>query len=543
MPRIDCPPDDACVLGAALARRAREHPHRRFVDFTNGETWSYARTHDEALARAHALLSIGVRPHDPVLVWLPNGPEIVRCWFGANLAGAVFVPLNTAYRGPMLEHVLANAGAGVAIVHEALLPRLAEVRTFALRTLFVVPQTETDERPGASPAPTPALTGIELRPIADLAAANGARALPRPRPWDVQAIVYTSGTTGPSKGVLTSYLHLASMALGGRDMVTHDDHRLMLLPLFHAGGMQAVLGMLLKGGSIAMPARFDTATFWQTVRDTRVTTVNLLGAMIGFLMRAPTRADERDHGLRSAFLVPMPADGLQFAARFGVTVYTNYNSSETSNPLVSGPNPAKLASCGRPRAGVQARVVDEHDFDVADGEAGELVLRTESPWAMSHGYHGDPAATAAAWRNGWFHTGELFRRDADGDYYFLDRIKDAIRRRGENISSFEVERELMSHPSVREAAVVGIASEFGEADVLAAVVAAPGATIEPAELLEHLRPRLAHFMIPRYVRIVDELPRTATHKVQKHRIREEGVTGDTWDREAAGIRVRGDRLA
>ncbi len=538
MPRIECPADDDCVLGAALARRAREQPQRRFVVFADGVAWTFSDAYLQACRRAHALGTLGVRPRDAVLVWLPNGAEMLRCWFGTNLAGAVFIPVNTAYRGALLQHVLDNAQAGIAFVHVDLLPLLAEVRTAALRTVVVVGA-------GADDAPAATLPGIELMRLQQLADGEGGAsgdALPRMRPWDLQAVVYTSGTTGPSKGVLTSYLHLASMATGGRDMVTDRDHRLVQLPLFHAGGMQAVLGMLLKGGSLHLGGSFRTDTFWDTVRSSGATTVNLLGAMIGFLMKAPVDPREREHGLRSAFLVPMPADGLAFGERFGVDVYTNYNSSETSNPLVSARNPAKLASCGRPRAGVQARVVDEYDFDVPDGECGELLLRTDLPWGMSHGYRGDPVATADAWRNGWFHTGELFRRDADGDFHFVDRIKDAIRRRGENISSFEVERELLTHAAVLEAAVIGIESAFGESDVLAAVVPRPGSVVDPAALIEHLRPRLAHFMIPRYLRVVDALPRTGSHKVQKHLLRAEGVTTDTWDREAAGVQVRAPRL-
>jgi crotonobetaine/carnitine-CoA ligase len=186
--------------------------------------------------------------------------------------------------------------------------------------------------------------------------------------------------------------------------------------------------------------------------------------------------------------------------------------------------------------------VDANDCELPPGEMGELVLRSDMPWALNHGYHGAAEATARAWRNGWFHTGDAFRRDAAGEFFFVDRIKDAIRRRGENVSSFEVEREVAAHLDIREAAVVPVPGEHGEDEILAVVSCVPGRHVDPAELIEFLRPRLAHFMVPRFIRFVEGLPMTPTQKVQKHLLRDQGLTPDTWDREAAGIRIRRDRL-
>lgn len=528
-----CPSDESCVLGAALLHRAACSPGDLFVRFGDGSGWTYAQAAEEALAAAGGLGALGIRPGDAVAVGLPNGPDMLKCWFGLALLGAVFVPINTDWRGRLLEHVLANAEPKVAVLHADLLPHLARVETGALSQVVVM----------ASVAPPDAPSGLVFhgRAVLDGPSVRPAD-LPRRRPWDLMAVVYTSGTTGESKGVLTTHMHMAAMALGGRDMITARDHRLVVLPLFHSGGLQSVVGALLTGGSLTLCNGFRTQDFWRVVRESRATTVTLLGAMIGFLMKAPVVPGERDHALRSAFLVPYPADGQAFADRFGVATYTNYNSTETSNPLVSGRDPDKGGVCGQPRTGVCARLVDEHDYDVPDGQVGELLLRTDAPWAMSVGYHRNPQATADAWRNGWFHTGELFRRDGDGDLFFVDRRKDAIRRRGENISSAEVEREILAHPAVREAAVIGVPSEFGESDVLAAIALKEGATLEPARLLEFLASRMAHFMIPRYVRVLPALPRTATHKVQKYLLREAGLTPDTWDREREGIRIRQQRL-
>jgi crotonobetaine/carnitine-CoA ligase len=361
-------------------------------------------------------------------------------------------------------------------------------------------------------------------------------------PWDIQSIIYTSGTTGPSKGVLSSYLHLWSTSMAFH-FIGEDDRGMANLPLFHAGGTGAVYRMLVKGASVAVVDSFRTQTFWDTIRATRTTVLTLLGAMTPFLTKEPASPHDRDHPLRAVMMVPLADDAAAFAERFGVDVYTTFNMTEVSCPIVSGHNPTKLGCCGEPRPGVEARVVDENDCELPPGAVGELIVRTEMPWAMNSGYNRNPEATARAWRNGWFHTGDAFRRDAEGTFFFVDRLKDAIRRRGENISSFEVEREIVAHPDVREVAVVAAASEFGEDEVMAVVACVPNRALDPADLLTFLQPRLPHFMMPRFIRFLDDLPRTPTQKVQKHLLRDEGRTPDTWDGMAAGMRFKRERLA
>jgi crotonobetaine/carnitine-CoA ligase len=526
-------PEDRYVLRNLIERHARERGDNVFVLFSTGEQWSYARLRANVRRIAASLQSLGVKQDDFVLSWLPNGPHALAVWFALNYIGAVYVPVNVSYRGRLLAHVIQNSGARLMVADARLAERLAEVDTAILDTLVTV-----------SGSPPPALKGIRCLTEEALSATTGepsdpARAI---MPWDTHAIIYTSGTTGPSKGVLSSYRHLGATT-EAIDTVTPEDRALVNLPLFHVGGTNSVYRMLMRGGSIALVEAFDTETFWDTVRKTGTTTMTLLGAMIPFLMKAPPTPRDRDHTLRQAVMVPLAEDAAEFTARFGVDIYTVFNMTEISCPILSERNPDVAKTCGRVRAGFEARVVDDHDMEMPHGTVGELMVRSDDPWTMNHGYNANPEATARAWRNGWFHTGDAFRRDEAGNFFFVDRMKDAIRRRGENISSFEVEVEIGAHPKVRETAVVGVPSEFGEDEVMAIVAPLPGGEIDPVEIISFLTPRLPHFMVPRYIRFMADLPKTPTQKIEKHLLRQQGITEDTWDRERAGIRLKREKLA
>ena len=532
------PSREECVLRDLLQRRAAAAPDQVFTVFENGVSWTHAELLDQVRRTAAGLQAHGVAQGDTVVCWLPNGPDIMRLWFAINYLGAVYVPINTAYRGNVLSHVIENSGARLAVADGRLVARLADCETLGdLATVAVV---------GSTDPPGLRLAGLDLidadRFVVDAEPNPPARPV---EPWDTQAILYTSGTTGPSKGVLTSYVQTHE-SFGPRTMrgiITGADRFLINMPMFHVGGATLLYAMLLHGGSVAVVERFSTECFWPQIRETGSTIVFLLGVMAMFVEGRPAAPDDAENPLQKVFMVPLVEDPAAFRRRFAVDVISIYNMTELSTPLITDWNPTIAGTCGRVRPGIEVRLVDEHDREVATGEVGEIVVRSELPWALNHGYHRMPEATAVAWRNGWFHTGDAARRDADGNYFFVDRLKDTIRRRGENISSVEVEIEVLAHPAVREAAAVAVRGELAEDEVLVVLALVPGAALDPAELVTFLRPRCAGYMIPRYVRIVPELPKTPTAKVQKAELRAAGVTPDTWDRDTSAIEIRGERLA
>ena len=518
-------PRETCVLRYALDRHASERGDAVYAVFQDGTEWTFQELRRLVRTCAAGLHAAGVKQGDRVIVMMPNGPLGVLALFAASYLGAVFVPVNPALKGNLLEHVFADSGAAFAVVHEDLLGLVTALNAPALNTIFSSGSVPDDLD----------CSGRTLLPVSHLD--GNPDKLPEPgdpiESWHTQSIIYTSGTTGRSKGVLSSYMHsYSAMSPETWTCTRAGDRHLLHMPIFHIGGAFVASTCLCTGSSIAVVPASKTGTFWQTVRDMKVNVVFLLGAMATFLLKSPPQSDDKDHPLRMVFIVPLGQSGPDFQKRFGVEVFTLFNMTEISTPLLSGANPVKPSTCGRPRPGVEVRLVDENDCEVPKGTVGQLVVRTAQPWAMNHGYNGNPQATADAWRNGWFHTGDAFICDDDGDFFFVDRLKDTIRRRGENISSYEIEVELLAHPDIREAAAVPVPSEFTEDEVLVVIAPVAGRSVEPPAIVEFLRARLPHHMIPRYVRMVEELPKTPTEKVQKHVLREQGATADTWDREA-----------
>jgi crotonobetaine/carnitine-CoA ligase len=360
-------------------------------------------------------------------------------------------------------------------------------------------------------------------------------------PGDPFAVLYTSGTTGPSKGVICPHAQYYWWGVNSAALleVGADDVLCTTLPLFHINALNTLAQALLTGAHMVLEGRFSASGFWPTMAARGATVVYLLGAMVPILLAQPVTASDRAHRVRRGLGPGVPADLMAaFTDRTGVSLVDGYGSTETNFAIGATVGDAKAGAMGRIRPGFEAVVVDEHDNPVTAGVPGELVLRAGEPFAFASGYLGMPEKTVEAWRNLWFHTGDRVVRDEDGWFRFIDRLKDVIRRRGENISSHEVEQVLLSHPSVEAAAAFPVASDLAEDEVMVALVVRQGQALDPVALMRVCEVRMPYFAVPRYVEALAALPRTENGKIQKFKLRERGVTAGTWDRDAAGYVVR-----
>ncbi|PWC52542.1 AMP-binding protein [Azospirillum sp. TSO22-1] len=512
------------TVHAVLRDRAERQGGRAFLSF-GGETFSYAALWHLCERAAAGLQGLGVGKGDTVAILMGNKPEFLALWFGAAAIGAIEVPLNTAHRGDLLAHMLDIAECGIIVADAEFVPAVLAVAERLPRLKHLVIAGE----------PPAAAGRLAVHRLADLMDNDGRWRDPGVAWSDPYAIMFTSGTTGPSKGAVMPHHYGVRMGelIAGATGYTEDDCLYNALPLFH-GNAQVLSTMpaLLSGARMVLAEKFSAGRFWDDIRRHGCTEFNYIGTILSMLMKAEPSPADRDHPLR-LMMGAGAGPGLfeAFEARFGVTLVEGYGMSEIGLPLMSTRERRKPGSCGVPTEDYEVRLVGNDGLEAADGQPGELLIRPKRPHAMMLEYRRMPEKTVEAWRDLWFHTGDVLERDADGFYRFVDRRKDAIRRRGENISSFEVERTVNSHPAVQESAAIPVPSELGEDEVMVCVVAKPGAALAPDELIAHCRANMAAFMVPRYVRPMAELPKTPTQRVEKYRLRAEGVTADTWDRE------------
>jgi len=509
-------------LPAELKRAAAEAPERPFIRMVQGE-WTYRQIDEESDRVAAGLYRLGVRQHHNVSLMLPNCIEFVVLWFALAKLGAVMAPVNTAFRGPALADAINLVRSCLLIAHASLREQWSEVRPGLASIEHVVvvggEPVDVDERPYKT-----------LR-----AAALEAAPSPAIHFADLCLLLYTSGTTGRSKAAMISHRFVLAQAAGvieGLGLRT-DDVLYCPYPLFHLdAAVMTVAPALLLRGVAAIGERFSVSRYWSEMRALQATVFDFMGATLTMLWKQPPGPCDREHHARLGWGVPLPEWAHEFEQRFGCRLVELYGATEVGaiiyTPLDA---PRRAGSCGKAVSFVEVKLLDEQGFEVPAGQPGELVVRPGEPSVIMAGYYGMPEATLAAFRDLWFHTGDLLRRDADGYFYFVGRRKDIVRRRGENISAAEVEMAIEAHPEVLQCAVVGVPSDMTEEEVMACVVLRPGATLSASALAEHCAARLARHMVPRYIRFVAELPRTPTDKVEKFRLQQAGITADTWDRE------------
>jgi crotonobetaine/carnitine-CoA ligase len=490
-----------------LERNAQAYPEREVVTFQSGERWTAAAALAEARSAADVLRSYGIGYLDVVAVRLPNGPEYLRAWWGSQLLGAVFAPMNLGWSGRLLTHI-------VSIMDPKLIVCAGE------------PAGDSGLFPGRTLVPAHELTE------GDRGFAGAAR---RPRLSDLYRLMATSGTTGPSKVWATTNMqaqtngtYVEAAGLTGQDRFLVD------LPLFHNAAMGAVSACQVTGTPVSLRQKPSLSRYLDVARETGATMAYLVGSMAAKLMSTPPSESDRDHSLRALHASPMPPDIHEFCQRFGIgQIISGYGTTEAGGVIASGGGGIPVPrSCGKPEPGFEIRLVDEAGRDVPDGVPGECLVRAEDPGLRLGYYVGDPVATETIWRAGWLHTGDLLRRDENGVYYFVDKAKDALRRRGENISSWEVESEVREYPGISGAAVVAAPADEGEGDeVKVWLVPAPGVQLDVQDLADFLSQRMAPYMVPRFYELTEELPVTTTMRVQKNVLRERGNGPRTWDRE------------
>ena len=523
------------TLRQVLARRVERCGDKPWIVAPN-RAYSYREIDAESDRLAAGFVDIGVRPGDTVLYMLPDTVALVLTWCALAKLGAVEVPVNTHLRGGVLAHVINDSSASMMIVGRQFLDRIDAVAGALTGLKRLILHGDGDAEPAGR---------FETLDFADVARdgppPEGAPPEGGPRYRDLMAVMYTSGTTGPSKGVMISHTHAYEYALSCVELLElgADDVYYAPLPLFHIAGQWAVVyASCIAEMTVVLPKPFSASEFWVDVRCHGVTCTFLLGAMASILYRQPPADDDADNPLERALIVPLLPEVEDFKQRFGCLVGTTWGSTEINVPTRSGFDLANNRTCGRPADDrYEVRIVDANDELQPPGVPGEAVVRAREPWILMAGYWNDPRATVAAWRNQWLHSGDMLMYDEAGNLYFVDRVTDAIRRRGENVSSMEVEAEIAAHDAVLECAVIPVASEHTEQEVMAVLVLKPGMTIDPVAMTRFLEPRMAYFMVPRYIDIIEAMPKTPTGKIKKFELRERGLTPTTWDRVAAGIKL------
>ncbi len=493
-----------------------------------GDQLTYAEVAHRSDLTATGFASLGLQFGEHVALMMETSTANIEAWFGLLKAGLVEVPVHTANKGLLLAYIVDHTDARAMIVDAAFLSRLAEVADQLPKLEHIIVRHEGPCDLGILPS------RFIVHDLADLYIKGN---VPRPKVdyRSTAVILHTSGTTGPPKGVTISHeaaLHL-TRATVRLNSYTSEDRLFTTFPLFHQNAKYtSVCAAMECGGSLIMERRFSASRFWDQCREKNITAFNYMGAVLMMLFKQPERPNDADNPIRIAFGAPCPIEiWEQFERRFNLQLVEVYGMTECPLVCENRIETRRIGSAGRESDAYHVRIVDEYDNPVPPDTSGEIVVRPKAPWVLFSEYYKQPDATIEAWRNLWFHTGDRGRIDADGYLFFLDRMKDCIRRRGENISSWEIENTINTHPAVLESAAYGVASELTESDVMVAVVLRDEAELSAIDLIEFCEKHMTRFAVPRYVRMCQKLPKNASDRIQKFKLREEGITDDTWDRD------------
>lgn len=520
------------ILGRILEEKSEINRGKPFLRFKDVEL-TYGEFNEMVNRVANSLLKMGIRKGDKVCLFLPNCPEFLYTAFALAKIGAVEVPINVAYKGEILHYVIENSDSIAIVVDEQYLEHVEAIQHRLKKIGRIIIRSQDPSIGKGFAKDTMAFRNLlDHKPErVDMALKHS----------DLLAIMYTSGTTGPSKGVMIPHCQAVTFALDWIKATGYasDDILYTTLPLFHAVAYTlGVMPTLICDSRMVIMEKFSASRFWDDIRKYDATIAHAIFSMLTILLNQPEKAEDRDHRLRAIY---MGGSSLSpaFEKRFDTKVLEVYGATENGCVTMSPYGQEKPGTCGKENTEhFEVKIVDGEDNEVAAGTPGEVILRPKKPYVMMMGYYKMPEATVEAFRNLWFHTGDRLYKDQDGYFHFVDRLKDTIRRRGENISSFEVERVVNLHPNVLESAAVPVPSELGEDEVKVCVVVEQGKSLLPEELLAYCEDRMPYFMIPRYIEFKENLPKTETSKIEKYKLKTEGVTENTWDRESSGYKIK-----
>ncbi len=529
--------DQVDTINAVLQRSTAKYGERKFLDFL-GESYSYADLNHAACRLANGLRELGVSKGQTVVTVLDNSADAVCIWFAINKLGAVSVPVNTALKGDFLRHQVADADASIVIAESDYAERVANIAD-------KLPKLETLVYRGAVPD---LVLDKPLLPWSRILSADTSEPEVEVQPGDLAMLIYTGGTTGPSKGCMISHNYACSLARQMLIITNRQEDTITWspLPLFHFNAVATtVLCNMMVGAQVAIYPRFSVSNFWPEIERTGANDVQLLASMMPMLAGAPDNdAMKRCFGqVKGVWGAPFPVPVQQtWKQRFGVThtICGGFGLSECSLPtILPFGTPMRPNSSGKRNTEYfDVRIVDDNDTEVPPNTSGEIIVRPRKPHIMFEGYWRRPEDTLKVMRNMWFHTGDIGMFDEDDYFYFLDRKKDYLRRRGENISSFEVESAFLQHPAVDEVAAHAVLSDLGEDELKVTITLQPDTALNELDLCAWAAEQMPYYAVPRYIEFRNALPKSPLGRVYKFQLRDEGVTGATWDREKVGFKLQ-----
>lgn len=522
-------PTEKKILTNIVADKAAENPNHTVFQFVDSSI-TFRDLDNFTNRAANGFSSLGVGHSDKVAVMLPNCPEFLYCWFGLNRLGAVNVPINIAQRGDGLAHQINQSDSVGIVIDEEYLEHLASIAELVKNLEFVIVL-----KGQGGDQPIKAVSNVNQLFFEDLLDSSEESPTVNIKYHELSSIIFTSGTTGPSKGVMISHHYWYEVSKTAQHFAryTEDDVLYNALPFFHVAAIVLSVGPAIMAEAKAVHMkRFSVSRMFDDCRKYGCTVANYIGSIIPLLMKQEPRQDDADNPVRLMLGAAAPISVWdEFEKRFNTRLQELYGLTESLLCLFNPYDERRPGSCGKAITGYTVKIVDENDNEVPNGTIGEIVTRPEKPFVGTSGYYKMPEATLELTKNLWYHTGDLGYRDDDGYFYFSDRKKQAIRRRGENISSFEVEAGINAHDSVLESCVVGVPSELGEEEVKAVIVMKEGRTISEIEIVQWCQARMPYFAVPRYIAFRDSLPKTPSDRVEKFKLKKEGVTNDCWDRE------------